>query len=497
MTHPIRMMLVLALAACALLASATSASAARSQVTILQDDSLILNEADRRDATLDEWRELGVDVVKMRINWRVMSPSRRPANPSDPAAYNTGDWVRYDRAIRAIQARGMDAFLMVTGPAPSWASRTTPRRWRRRGVPQGAHRPNAALFGQFVRAAGRRYSGSYDPPPGQADPGVLPRVKIWSLWNEPNLVNWLSPQSSAPRMYRNILYAGGSALSATGHGRDTLLYGELLPFARGSTLPVRRRPLAFLREVACLDGRYRAYRGRKARQKGCSGFRKLPGVGVAHHPYTLAGGPTVRSPHKDDVSISELSRMTRALDKITRKRRFATNRRQVIWSTEFGFQTDPPDPFASRITRVPGYMGEAEYLAFRNGRVRGWSQYPFADDEIPDSGVNRFGGFQSGLKFENGRRKVGVYHAFRFPFFVKRLSRSRVQVFGGVREVDQYGATVTVQTRLPRRKWRTLGTLRTNAQGYFLRNYRGSGSKRQFRFRYGSTASRVARAANR
>jgi hypothetical protein len=363
-------------------------------------------------------------------------------------------------------------------------------------VPRGAHRPNATRFGQFVRAVGQRYSGSYDPPPGQADPGVLPRVTIWSLWNEPNLVTWLSPQSSAPRMYRNLLYAGGSALSATGHGRDTLLYGELLPFARGNrTAGVRRRPLSFLREMACLDSRYRAYRGRKARSKGCSRFRKLPGIGVAHHPYTLAGGPRIRSPHRDDVSISELSRMNRALDKITRKRRFATNRRQAIWSTEFGFQTDPPDPFASRIKRVPGYMGEAEWLAFKNRRVVGWSQYPFADDAIPDSGSNRFGGFQSGLKFENGRRKQGVYHAFRFPFFVKRLSSSRVQVFGGVREVDEYGAAVTVQTRLPKRKWRTLGTLRANAQGYFLRNYRASGSKRQFRFRYGNTSSRAARAA--
>jgi hypothetical protein len=484
------MMLALAVAACAVLLPATPASAARSQLTVLQDDSLLLNQAERRDETLDEWDTLGVDVVKIRLNWRDLSPRRRPSNPSDPAAYVASEWVRYDRTIRAAQQRGMRVFLLLGGQAPSWASK------KKSGIPRGVHKPNAGLFKQFVRAAGRRYSGSYAPVPGGGDPGVLPRVTIWSIWNEPNLVSWLSPQSSAPRIYRNLLYAGFDGLNATGHGRDTILSGELLPFARGSTGRVRRRPLEFMRAVACVDSRYRAYRGRKARSKGCSRFRKLPGIGVAHHPYTLAGGPTVRSPHKDDVSISELSRMTRALDKLTRKRRFATRRRQVIWSTEFGFQTDPPDPFASRIKRVPGFMGEAEYLAFRNGRVRGWSQYPFADDAVSNSGRNRFGGFQSGLKFENGRRKHGVYHAFRYPFFVKRVSRSRVQVFGGVRAVGA-GRTVTVDTRLPKRKWRRLGTVRTGAQGYFLRNYRASGSKRQFRFRYGRATSRAARAAKR
>ena len=485
MTPPIRMMLALAIAACAFLATATTASAARGQATILQDDSMLLGDGDRRDATLDEWDSLGVDIVKIRINWRDMSPSDRPADPSDPGAYSADHWARYDRAIRGAKARGMEVFLLLGGQAPTWASKKSPK-----GLPAGVHRVSANLFGKFVTAVGRRYSGTYAEG--------LPRVTIWSIWNEPNLASWLSPQKSAPKLYRNLLYKGYDALNATGHGRDTILYGELLPFARGNrTSGVRRRPIAFLRAMACVDSRYRAYRGKKARARGCAKFRKLPGVGVAHHPYTLAGGPRVKSPNKDDVSISELGRLSKALDRLTRKRRFATNRRQSIWSTEFGFQTDPPDPFQSRITRVPGYMGEAEWLAYKNRRVVAWSQYPFTDDEVADSGANRFGGFQSGLKFESGRKKTGVYKAFQLPFYVKRLSASRVQVFGGVRAVGA-GQTVTVETRIGKRKWRTLGRVRTAAQGYFLRNFRASGgTKRQFRFRHEKSRSRAARAAGR
>ena len=490
MKVPIRILIAFAIASCALLLGAAGASAARSQVTILQDDSLVLGSAERREATLDEWRALGVDVVKIRVNWRDMSPRARPADPSDPNAYNAGDWARYDAAVRGAKQRGMEVMLLLGGHAPAWASKKSPR-----GLPDGVHRPSANLFEQFARAVGTRYSGTYSEY-GGAQP--LPRVTIWSIWNEPNLVSWLSPQRQAPRLYRNLMYGGFDGLNAAGHGGDTILYGELLPFARGNrTAGVRRRPIEFLRAVACVDKRYRPYRGKKARARGCQRFRRLPGVGVAHHPYTLAGGPRVGSPNKDDVSISELSRLTRALDKLTRKRRFASNRRQNIWSTEFGFQTDPPDPFQSRIKRVPAYMGEAEYMAYRNRRVLGWSQYPFADDEIPNSGRNRFGGFQSGLKFENGRRKPGVYDAFRFPFHVRRLSRSRVQVFGGVRAAGP-GATVAVETRLPKRNWRRLGTVTLGAQGYFLRNYRASGgAERQFRFRHESGRSRVARAAGR
>ena len=157
-----------------------------------------------------------------------------------------------------------------------------------------------------MQAVGTRYSGSYSAGGGNSsgygDPlQHLPRVLIWGLWNEPNLASWLQPQYShgvpaSPRVYRGLTYAMQDGLSASGHGSDTFLIGELLPFARsGRTGVTKVRPIQFLREMACVDSRYRPYRGSAAKKRGCTGrFRKLPGTGIAYHPYTYAGGPDVQ-----------------------------------------------------------------------------------------------------------------------------------------------------------------------------------------------------------
>jgi hypothetical protein len=491
LTPPTRVTIALAVLAFALFATAGSASASRDQVTMLQDDNLLIgSDGERRDPTLDEWRSLGVDVVKLRVDWRDVSPAGQPADPADPAAYLSDRMAAYDQAVRGAQARGMQVFLVLGGHAPPWASKASPK-----GLPNGVQRPDANLFQQFTQAIGRRYSGEYTVA---GDAGPLPKVSIWSIWNEPNLVSWLSPQKEAPELYRNLLYAGFDGLNATGHGGDTLLYGELLPFARGNkTAGVRRRPLEFLREVACVDKRFRPYTGSSAKKRGCTDFRPLPGTGVAHHPYTLSGGPRVKSPNKDDASIGEMDRLIRTVDRLRAKKRFASPGRQAIWSTEFGFQSDPPDPVQTPIKKIPAFMGESEWLAFKNSRVVGWSQYPFTDDSIPDTGADRFGGFQSGIKFENGREKPGVYDAFRFPFYVRRLSTSKVEVFGGVRPAGQ-GAAVTVESRLGKGKWKRLASLKAGPQGYFDRNFKVSGAaKREFRFRWEKSKSRTARAAGR
>jgi hypothetical protein len=493
LTPPIRLTLLLALVLGALLVPAT-ASASRDQVTILQDDNQLLgSNGERREATLDEWKSLGVDVVKLRVDWRDLSPDEKPGNPSDPAAYRAERWQHYDRAIRGAQQRGMQVFLMLGGHAPKWASEDSPE-----GLPGGVHRPSANLFQQFAQATGTRYSGNYTAPAGDySDPLPLPRVTIWSFWNEPNLVSWLSPQKEAPQIYRNLVYGGFDGLNASGHGSDTILYGELLPFARGASGDVRRRPLEFLREMACVDKRFRPYKGSKAKSRGCENFRPLPGTGVAHHPYTLAGGPSVKPAHKDDASIGEMDRVVKLVDKLRSKKRFAAKARQTVWSTEFGFQSDPPDPVQTPIKKIPAFMGESEWLAYKNKRVIGWSQYPFTDDSIPDTGDDRFGGFQSGIKFENGREKPGVYDAFKFPFYVRRLSASKVEIFGGVRPAGA-GAAVTVESRLGKGKWKRLVALKTAKQGYFERRANVSGAaKRQFRFRWEKSKSRTARASRR
>jgi hypothetical protein len=328
-------------------------------------------------------------------------------------------------------------------------------------------------------------------------------VAIWSFWNEPNLSGWLQPQYRnrrmpfSPHVYRGLHMAGHKALSDSGHGGDEILIGNLLPFARsGKTFPGKVRPLEWLRELACLDKNHRRYRGRAARVRRCAPFTPVPGTGVAYHPYTLAGGLLVNSaPDPDEASIDTLSKLVRALDRIGRARGFA-RRRPSVWLSEFGWQTRPPDPFATSLRLVPDFIGQAEWLAFRNPRVKAIAQYPLVDDAVGRSGLRRYSGFQSGLRYSNGRPKPRVYDAYRMPFFVRVLGPRRVEIFGGVRAAT--GGIATIESKLGGGGFSRVATAGMNARGYFRKVLRiSNAAQRQFRFTVGTEESRVARAVVR
>ena len=506
--------IALVLALMASLAVTGTAYAKPTQPTMLQDDKVLVDgsQADR-DARLDELQRLGVDIVKVRVSWRSVAPdgnsrTRPNFNAADPAAYPAGGWAPYDAVVRGAAARGMAVFFQLGGSAPEWA---TPGK-----RDSAVNNPNAKEFKSFVQAVGTRYSGSYGGSAGgpigsapsplplplaslvgagsgatAAQGSTLPRVTLYSVWNEPNLKSWLAPQSRkgvpyAPVIYRRLLYAAADGLKASGHGRDQLLLGELLPFARsGRTGSTKLRPLAFLRELACLNSHYRPYRGKAAKLRGCRGkFRKLPGTGLAFHPYTLGGGPDIKTPNRDDASISTLSRVTRTLDKMYSKRRLA-KRKMPLWITEFGFQSSPPDHYATPLRKIPAFQAQSERIAFRNRRVASFSQYPLIDD----SGL---AGFQSGLRFKNGAAKKGVYNGFAHTIYAVRRG-SRVEVFG-VERAANASATYTIEGRIGKKgKWRTLATGHPNAFGYFDRKVRFSPGKRsQLRFRVGRATSRAA-----
>jgi hypothetical protein len=490
-SHVLRALLAAALLA---LAAAAGASASSTQVTVMQDDDQLFGHGDNRGkATLDEMKALGADVVKIRIGWRYVVPkpgaTKKPSGfqSENPAEYPHEYWERIDNVVIGTVARGMRPYILIGGPAPDWASGKTP-----------VDRPDPKEYGKFAQAVGTRYSGSYGGGPLPTSPPPLPRVTIFSLMNEPNLFSWLTPQQAdgrpaSPHIYRKLLRAGNSGLNKAGHNSSTLLFGELLPYARSGEAGRRKtRPLDFLRELACVDSSYKPFKGRKARERGCKGFEALPGDGIAYHPYTLPGGPDVKTPNRSDASISELGRVTQALDKLSNRNRFKKNR-LPLWITEFGYQTDPPDQYQTPIKRVPGFLGQAEWLAFRNPRVVSYAQYPLVDDKKSSDG----GGFQSGLRTRNRNKKKLVYAAFKAPFFVQRRSASSVEIFGGVR-AGASGEKVTIQSKKGRKgDWKTLknGKVALGPGGYFDKIYSLSGAdKRQYRFRYSAGKSRTATA---
>lgn len=479
--------LVVLLIAGAALLRAGAASANPTQLTIMQDDTrLVYGSPAERLKRLHELKALGADIVKVRMSWSFVAPStnsrRKPHfDATNPSSYPAHRWAPFDDLDRQATSVGLRVYMELGGSAPRWASH---------GGAKGVNivRPNAGEFAKFVKAVGRRYSGSFIG---------LPRVSLWSVWNEPNLISWLAPQYGrgnvpvSPGIYRSLIYAADDGLRASGHGGDQLLIGELLPFARsGITGNIKVRPLAFLRELACVDAHYRPYRGRAASARGCQHFRPLPGTGVSYHPYTLAGGPNVSTPNPDDASIANLGRVTRTLDTLGRAGRLQT-RHMLLWLTEFGFQTNPPDQYETPLRRVPGFLGEAEWLAFHNPRVVSYSQYPLIDD--PSSSHNNFSGFHSGLRFSSGRAKPGVYQAFKTPFYVHYLSGNLVEIFGGVRGGAR-GAAVTIESEPGRHgHFTTLAKLTLGAHGYFDHYFHLSGARnRRYRFKSLGRTSRTA-----
>jgi hypothetical protein len=477
--------LTILLCLAALLSGPAAASASSRQLALLQDDrELLLRGTNVRDSTLDEARSLGVDAIKFELSWSDVAPKgkTKPSgfDGSDPAAYGAG-WDTYAGLVSAAQARGFRVMIALGPPVPGWAT-------ARRGDRVGVDRPSASEFRRFAEAAGRRFPG----------------VDLWTTWNEPNHPRFLYPQARgrvpyAPRLYRGLVRAAAEGLAASGHGGNKILFGELLPIGKSRVFRKNTlKPLLFLRELFCLDSHWQRYRGSAARAHGCSGYRALSGVnGLGYHPYTRPNGPRGIEPSRDDATIRSIHRITRALDIARRKGRIGGGKLSV-WDTEFGFQSNPPDPFQTKLSRIPGFLSESEWISYRNPRVASYSQYTMVDTPVGSRG-DLFGTWQGGLRFASGRQKSGVYESFRLPLFVRLLGPGAVEVWGAARPGGA-GAVVQVQQRQGRGSFSDLGGPITvsNERGYFKVRFRiAKAAKRSFRFTSQGFTSRTARAVVR
>ncbi len=392
----------------------------------------------------------------MFLPWKSLAPnplsqvSPQGFDGSAPAAYSSRAWAPYDAIVRDAAARGIGLDLALVGPGPQWA--TTP------GEPQpgplGVWKPSTRLFGEFVRAVGTRYSGDYTPPGGRSP---LPRVGFWSIWNEPNYGPDLAPQAIdystvevSPRLYRGLLDAAWTALHETGHGSDTILFGELAP--RGITVGDNPGnysgmvPLRFLRALYCANSSFQELRGTAAAARGCPGTaagsaafaRANPALfhasGFAAHPYPEGSlPPDVRAPDEPDYAdLASLPELEQTLDRLQDV--YGSSTRFQIYSTEFGYITDPPSRSirGTPLARAAYYLNWAEYISWRDPRVRSFDQFLLVDGTV--------GNFASGLEFADGVPKPSFY-AFRMPLFLPVTSAAKgnpLEVWGCVRPA-RYG----------------------------------------------------------
>jgi hypothetical protein len=442
----------LAVIALALLALpvATADASPRQGMTFEAPRELLDDRA--RDVTLDEIRAFGVDRVRQLVYWKDFAPnparrSRPEFDASNPDAYPAGTWARLDRLIAAAQARGISVQLTLTGPVPKWSTK------RRRDQ---VSRPRPRHFRDFATAIGERFGGE---------------VSMWSIWNEPNHPQFLGPQYKdgapvSPRLYRRLYKAGhrGIRESAANAG-DQILIAETSP--RGNSNVVR--PLRFLRGMLCLNRDYE-------KKRDCN---ELPADGYAHHAYTTRTGPRFAPPHRDDVTIGVLPRLVRALDRAGSAG--VLPKGLDIFLTEFGIQTEPDDRSGVKRSKQPAYLAISEHIAYVNSRVAMFSQYLMSDD-LPREEGYRFGGFESGLRRSDGRRKPG-YSGFRLPLAVENYGGEDV-LWGFVRP-HRAETEVTIQAKRKGGKWRTAATPRTTSTGvYGLRADHRKGQR--FRVRWTS-----------
>jgi hypothetical protein len=456
--------------------------------SILEEETLLHTDPAGTVALL---KQLGVDRVRVYVDWQRLAPAvasrMRPAgfDGADPAAYPQASWAIYDTIVREIRAHGMQLDMLLSGPAPRWA---TGRGEPRKGLP-GVWKPSARDYGQFVRAVATRYSGTYTPP-GQTTP--LPRVGFWSLWNEPNLGFQLAPQATdhaievSPTSYRALLDAAWRALQQAGHGHDTIVIGELGPAGEvvgaGPGNFNSMAPLRFLRALYCVDSSYRPLQGLAAEQRRCptnaAGLARFPRAhpalfhasGYSIHPYSQSLPPNVAAPDEPDFAqFAALPKLERVLD--TLQRAYGSHRQFPLWSTEYGYQTSPPDPEPGSIAPALAayYINWAEYLTWRNPRLRSYDQYLLHDSTT--------GYFATGLESDSGVPKPSLA-AYRMPLYLPVTAASsgqRLEVWGCVRPADYArhaaGARQQVQIQFRRGSDGPFQTVRTvtitNAHGYF------------------------------
>ena len=378
-------------------------------------------------------KQAGASIVRLVLVWRSVAPETRPDgfdadNPREPSYY----WAWFDKQVEAAVEAGLEP-LVVIQYAPEWAEGFGQG-------PDGAVRPHADAFGNFARAAALRYSGTFDLNENDpyAERHVLPRVRNWQAWNEPNRDYFLMPQYEsgrlwAPHHYRAMVNEFARAVNGV-HPTNVVVAGGLAPLGRQG----KPGPLPFMRAFLAAPVQFDAW---------------------SHHPYT-SGGPTHTAPTRNDVSLGDLPEMRAVLRSAASRGRVIGTRTPAFWVTEFSWDSSPPDPRGLPAGLHARWTSEALYRMWKSGvSVVTW--YRLRDDSL------RVSHYQSGL-WTNGWRAKRSLQAFRFP----------VVAFAGRRGILVWGRTpagvrgrVVVEIKAGR-GWRHLGRLNTNGSGIFTRTYR-------------------------
>ena len=345
---------------CALLSLAAplSALAAERMWVGFQDDPSFRWREDRA-SMLDQAVTANAGIVRTTVYWSRIAPSRpaSPSNPFDPA-YR---WDDLDEFVRNAQFRGMESLLTIWG-TPNWAN--------------GNKGPNYAPtrlsdITAFARALASRYSGR--------NPGY-PYVRFYSVWNEPNLEQFLAPTFNgkgkpvSPFTYAKLYRAAYGGLKAASPTAEVGI-GETSPRGRDrpSPGPIQDSiaPATFARLLSTARPRVRfdAY---------------------LQHPYSVLGASPMQKARYPNVHLTQVPQFSKDLNKWFKKT-------VSLWITEYGFETRPAEPRGVTATQQAAYAVQALNYLRRIPTVKMFIWFIFRDDPTSP--------WQSGLLNRNGTKK--------------------------------------------------------------------------------------------
>jgi hypothetical protein len=350
------------LAATLLLAfGAAQASAAPRMPIGFFDDQSFRWSADRAE-NLQSAAAAGASIVHTTATWASIAPTK-PADASDGSdpAYRLAD---LDDIVQQASAQGMRVMIDVTG-TPKWAN----------GGKTPNHLPTKLSdLTAFTRMLATRYNGAN----GHG------YVGLWSVWNEPNLELFLTPQFAGkkivgPANYAKLYKAAYAGIKA-GNSRAQVALGETSARGRDKPLPGVSDSIApgtFARLLA--------------QQKG------LKFDAWAHHPYpTSPNLPPLQKVRYPNVTLSTFPQFEKDLKKWF-------HRTVPIWITEYGHETKPQEPHGVTLATQAKWAKQALTIARNDPSVQMFIWFTFRD--------NAHNPWQSGLETASGSHKP-AYAAF-------------------------------------------------------------------------------------
>ena len=386
---------LLAVAAAALASLCISASAAtrssRLIVGINDEANTLYGNPQWAFPTL---KLLHAQAIRVNLYWGgtpwAVANTTRPNDPNDPGdrAY---DWTVYDRLVRfAAQYNVKVVFSILFTP-----------KWANGGKARNTPPTDYKDLENFAYAAAERYSGLWTPPPWQRDlengtsDTPLPKVTLWTAWNEPNNPIWLTPQykrvggkwiiASAQSYAKicNAVYDGVHSPDLGPLPGEQVACGVTGP--RGNDSPLSTRPSVDPLSFLSATKRY--------------GLKRFDVW--AHHPYygKPTEAPVFKPPARDHaVELGNINVLLALISKLYGPKH--------LWVTEYGYQTYPQDRvFGVSWAKQALYLSQAYAIARANPRIDMMLWFMLKDDtNIPT-------GWQSGL-FTSRLQKKPAYSAF-------------------------------------------------------------------------------------